>query len=186
MKQDSTDDLIRQHEGLVFYTLNMLNCAYSDDARGVAYEALWRALRSFDDDRGVSFSTYAVTCIKNALYDLFRKAKEVQAYEVSIEALYELGEYDRGFEDEEPQQDYTALHKAVDEALNRLSGKKHTIAKLWLESSMSVTALAAEVPCSQSYASQTIAEFKAILRRDLTDAGYCRDDAVNQKDIKQP
>lgn len=186
MKQDNTDDLIRQHEGLVFYTLNMFNCAYSDDARGVAYEALWRALRSFDDSRGVSFSTYAVTCIKNALYDLFRKAREVQANEVSIEELYELGEYDERFEEDEPQQDYTALHKAVDEALSKLSGKKRIIVTLWLESSMSVTALAAEVPCSQSYASQTIAEFKAVLRKELTDAGYCRDDAANKKNYKQP
>lgn len=183
MKLDLIDDgsaLIKTNEGLLYYTLNMCNCAYSDEAKSVAYEALWRAIQTFDEERGVLFSTYAVTCMKNAIYDVLRKKKEQQDAEVSLEDVEYLCTYEEAYlPDLEPTQDYTKLHKAVDDALNRLTGKKHKIAELWLSSNMSVTALAAEVPCSQSYASQTIAEFKATLRKDLTDAGYCRDDSVD-------
>lgn len=183
MKPDLTNDcsdLIKANEGLIYYTLNMYNCAFSDEAKSVAYEALWRAIKTYDEEKGASFSTYAVTCMKHALYDMFRIMQEVQNAEVPLDDIEYRFFYEEQFFDEaNDAKDYSPLHKAVDEALNRLSGKKHKIAKLWLGSDMSVTALAKEVPCSQSYASQTIAEFKAMLRKDLTDAGYCRDDSAD-------
>ena len=178
MKQDYINALIKKHEGLVYYTLDMLNCINSDEAKSVAYEALWRALKTYDASAGAKFSTYAVTCIKNAVYDLFRKIEGVRKNEVPLEDFYNLCVYDTT--EDAPEVDYSLLHKAVDDVLNRLSGKKYAIAHCWLESDMSTTAIAAEVSCSQSYASQTVAEFKNLLRKELIDAGYSRDTTTDR------
>lgn len=174
MKPDSTDALIRQNAGLVYHALKVCNCTYSEEARSVAFEALWRAIKTYDSSKGAKFGTYAFTCIRNAIYDFFREVHEIQSMEVPLDDFYNLGTLDVVFNDE-PKTDYSALHEAVDEALNKLSGKKQMIARCWLESEMSATAIAAEVSCSQSYASQCIAEFKSILKRELINAGYGRD-----------
>lgn len=174
MKPDNTDELIRQNAGLVYHALKVCNCAYSEEAKSIAFEALWRAIKTYDHSKGAKFSTYAFTCIRNAIYDFFRELKEIQSMEVPLDNFYNLGTLDVVFNDDFST-DYSALHKAVDDALNKLSGKKKMIAKYWLESEMSATAIATEVSCSQSYASQCIAEFKSILKKELINAGYGRD-----------
>lgn len=179
MKPDTTTDaeeIVKRHQGLIFYVLNKYNCALSEEAQSVGYEALWRAIKTYDESRGTEFSTYAVTCIRNALFDWFRVLKEVQDAEVPLEEFYNLFTIEETFVDsDETEIDYGPLYRAVDDALKRLSGKKLAIAKAWLMYNMSATALAKEVQCSQSYASQCLAEFKSMLRKDLTDAGYSRD-----------
>ena len=85
MKQDTTEQLIIKNEGLVYYTLDLLNCKYSDEAISVGYEALWRAIETFDTSKNVKFSTYAVVCIRNAIWDMFRAQKEVSDNEIFFE-----------------------------------------------------------------------------------------------------
>lgn len=182
MRQGSIDEQIKQHEGLVFHTLKMLRCSYSNEAISVAYEALWRAIQTFDEDRGVQFSTYAVTCIKNSVYDLFRIWQEIQEHEVPLDLEHHPEPYTLEEFDKTECKDDTELRKAVDDTLNKFSGKKRKIAYLWLESNLSDTAIAQEVPCSQSYASQVIKEVKATLRKDLKDAKCCRDYFTNISD----
>lgn len=171
MKQDTTEKLLIKHEGLIYYTLDMLNCKYSDEAISIAYEALWRSIETFDESKGVKFSTYAVTCIKNAIYDMFRKQKEVLEHEVSIEDMI-LGRCDPEIEKPELTETQLYVREAVDEALKNISGKKLQIAKLWISSFMSATAIAQEVGCSQSYASQCINQVKYLIRQELVNAGY--------------
>lgn len=173
MKQGTIDDLIRHHEGLVFFTLNQYNCIRTPEVLSVAYEALWRAIETFDKNRGVEFSTYAVRCIRNAAYNEMRKIKELNEMEVLIDDA-ELIRACSKHEAKKETTYYKDLHIAVDEALNKLSGKKLSVAKCWLSGNKSDTAIAQEVSCSQSYASQSIKEFKVILRKELTNAGYCR------------
>ena len=147
------------------------HCVTSSEAKSAAYEALWRAAKTFNEDAEASFSTYACTCIKNALFDVFRRMKDISENEIPLEDCTGVCTYDTLDEEHEES---TEVQEAVDEALKKLSGKRLKIATLWLESSMSVTALAKEVPCSQSYASQTIAEIRALLRKELINAGCAR------------
>ena len=171
MKQDTIEAQLIKHEGLIYYTLDMLNCKYSDEAISIAYEALWHSIETFDETRGVKFSTYAVTCMRNAIWDMFRKQKEVLEHEVSIENFV-IGCYDKEIDPPEVTETQLYVREAVDEALNRLSGKKLQIAELWVSNFMSATAIAQEVGCSQSYASQVIGQVKYMIKQELINAGY--------------
>lgn len=171
MKQDYTDKMMQVHKGLVYYMLSELNCRQSDEAEAVALEALWKAITTFDESKNTSFSTYACTCIRNAVYTLFRARKEQLEAEIPLEDYINVLSTET-FE-EESDKDYTFLYIAVDEALNSISGKKREVAQLWLECEMSATAISKEIGCSQSYASQSIKEFKVAIRKNLKHAGYC-------------
>lgn len=174
MKPESIDAKIKMHEGLIFYTLNILNCKPDHELISAGYEALWRAIETFDENNGASFSTYAVTCIKNALLGALRKRHQINEMEVSLEDYPNLS-YNEDFLYEEQEANYESFHIAVDEVLSKLSGKRREVAKIWVESNMSTTAIAAEVSCSQSYASQAIKEVQHLLRKELHDARSCRD-----------
>lgn len=169
MKQDTIEELIKKHEGLVYYTLDLLNCCYSDEAKAVAYEALWRAIKTYDKTKGSMFSSYAIVCIRNAIFDLFRKWKEMRYAEVPLDDYPNLA-----YEQLEPkeQQNDPVVQQAVDEVLNNFSPMRRSIAERWLESNMSTTAIAQEVGCSQSYVSQTLKEFKVAVKKELRNAGY--------------
>lgn len=171
MKQDTTEDLIKKHEGLIYYTLDLLNCSYSDEAKAVAYEALWRAIKTYDKTKGAMFSSYAIVCIRNAIFDLFRKWKEIRHAEVPLEDHPNLA-----YEQLEPSehQDDPVVQRAVDEVLNKFSPTRRSVAELWLKSNMSTTAIAQEAGCSQSYASQTLKEFKVAVKKELRNAGYSK------------
>lgn len=171
MKQDTTEDLIKKHEGLIYYTLDLLNCSYSDEAKAVAYEALWRAIKTYDKTKGAMFSSYAIVCIRNAIFDLFRKWKEIRHAEVPLEDHPNLA-----YEQLEPSehQDDPVVQRAVDEVLNNFSPTRRSVAELWLKSNMSTTAIAQEAGCSQSYASQTLKEFKVAVKKELRNAGYSK------------
>ena len=176
MRHDTTEQIIIKNEGLIYYTLDLLNCKYSDEAVSVAYEALWRSIETFDESRGVQFSTYAVTCIRNAIWDLFRQQKEVNEHEVPLEDMI-IGRCDPEIEQPELTETQRYVREAVDDALKTFSGKKLQIAKTWIESEMSATAIADEVGCSQSYASQVIGQVKYVIRQELINAGYSPDSA---------
>lgn len=183
MKQDTTEQLIIKNEGLVYYTLDMLNCKYSDEAISVGYEALWRAIETYDKTRNIKFSTYAVTCIRNAIWDMFRAQKEVSDNEVFIEDLQqELGRCDTALEPAEPTERYLIVQEAVDEALKKLKGKKRQIAVIWIGRKMSATAIAQEVGCSQSYVSQVIGQAKNLIKKELVDAGYSLESIIDSCD----
>lgn len=180
MKRDTTEQLIIKNEGLVYYTLDMLNCKYSDEAISVGYEALWRAIETYDKSRNIKFSTYAVTCIRNAIWDMFRAQKEVSDNEVFIEDLQqELGRCDATLEPAEPTERYLIVQEAVDEALKKLKGKKRQIAVIWIGRKMSATAIAQEVGCSQSYVSQVIGQVKNLVKKELVDAGYSLEPTID-------
>ena len=174
MRQDITEQLIIEHEGLIFYTLDMLNCKHTDEAISVGYEALWRAIETFDETLEIRFSTYAVTCIRNAIWDMYRKNKEVLDHEIFIED-FDIGRCDPEIEPAELTKTQRYVRYAVDEALGKLKGKKLQIAKAFVESDVSATAIAKEVGCSQSYVSQVIGQVKYMIKQELYNAGYSPD-----------
>ncbi|MDY6878180.1 MAG: sigma-70 family RNA polymerase sigma factor, partial [Chloroflexota bacterium] len=74
------DALVRQHEGLVHFILRQR-------VRGdVPYEdllqegriALWQAILHFDPQRGVTFSTYAGTAIRNQMWRAVKRDNRPQ------------------------------------------------------------------------------------------------------------
>lgn len=71
------NDVIEANLGLVYQQLHRFNLADEPDAISYAYEALYKAAKTFDTSAGTAFSTYAVCVIANDirryLRTLYRK-----------------------------------------------------------------------------------------------------------------
>jgi len=61
------NDRIAANKGLIYQQLARFNLLYDQDAESYAYEALYRAILTYDENAGTVFSTYAVCVIANAL-----------------------------------------------------------------------------------------------------------------------
>lgn len=61
------NDKIAANKGLIYQQLARFNLTYDQDAESYAYEALYRAIITYDEKAGAVFSTYAVCVIANAL-----------------------------------------------------------------------------------------------------------------------
>ena len=58
---------IRKNKGLIYKQLNSFQLTYDQDAESTAYEALYKAIQTYDEKTGTAFSTYAICVINNAL-----------------------------------------------------------------------------------------------------------------------
>lgn len=67
MDMNDINDRIAANTGLVYQQLTRFQMLNDQDAESYAYEALYRAVITFDESSGNAFSTYAVCCISNAL-----------------------------------------------------------------------------------------------------------------------
>lgn len=61
------NDKIAKNRGLIYKQLRSFQLAYDQDAESLAYEALHKAILTYDDKTGTAFSTYATCVINNAL-----------------------------------------------------------------------------------------------------------------------
>lgn len=76
------NDKIAKHTGLIYKQLATFNLLQDQDAESFAYEALYRAIVTFDDKAGTAFSTYAVCCINNALRKHLRALNRKRQFEI--------------------------------------------------------------------------------------------------------
>lgn len=76
------NDEIAKHTGLVYKQLTAFNLLYDQDAESFAYEALYRAIITFDAGTGIAFSTYATCCINNALRKHLRTLNKKRQLEI--------------------------------------------------------------------------------------------------------
>ena len=70
------EQLIQDNTGLVYKQLHKFNKAFDDDAVSYAFEALWRAAKTYDESKGAKFSTYASVCIYNEIALYLRKEQQ--------------------------------------------------------------------------------------------------------------
>jgi RNA polymerase sigma factor (sigma-70 family) len=78
--QACIERLLRQHAGLVHWVIRH-DCGSALPYAELLHEgqiALWQALRHYDPDRGVAFSTYAVPTIRHHLWRLVAQAQRPQ------------------------------------------------------------------------------------------------------------
>jgi RNA polymerase sigma factor (sigma-70 family) len=81
--QACTERLLRQHTGLVHWVIRR-NCGGDLPYGELLHEgqiALWQAIRHYDPQRGVAFSTYAVPAIRHRLWDVVARAQHPQGYQ---------------------------------------------------------------------------------------------------------
>lgn len=118
-----------------------------DEARAVAYLGLTQAAKEYDPTRGVAFSTYAVTCIRNRIIDaayaqsslirwpravapaLIRKNKESEAFGAERAVRATGWECDRDLRAETPPSEESELREAVARAIDRLESRTRQIVR---------------------------------------------------------
>lgn len=181
--QDNINDLIEKHTGLIFKQIQKFHLAYDPEAESLGYEALYNAIRTYDESKNIKFSTYATICIYNALGTYVRKKKkQKQLEEVSYNAIaYNEEGGDHEFEDfleapvdvEQVVADKVMLARVLKE-LDKLEKsltmeKQKRVMKAWRETCFEAsTAKVAELAeVSQPYAWYVIGKFRKALKERL-------------------
>lgn len=175
------DRLIADNMGLVYKVLHKFKRAQDDDAMSLGMEALLKAIRTYDADKGVAFSTYATVCIYNAIgtYTRSLSAKKRQLTVTSYNDYISGTEGDT-FEDiigtkESLEDEYIRKEQQsrvfieFDAVLNTLSDKAKEVIIYWRDSDYTATQveIGEAVGVSQSYACRVLSTFRHKLRMKL-------------------
>lgn len=78
-----------QNQKLIFYVIKKIK-GFDEDIISIGKVGLWKAVVSFEDKADAKFSTYAVRCIKNEIFNYLRNEKRIKIYEIDIEILPEI------------------------------------------------------------------------------------------------
>lgn len=172
------NDQIAENLGLVYQQLRRFKLLDDPDAESFAYEALYKAVLTYDESTGYAFSTYAVCIIANALRKHLRTLnKKRQLHVISYEEPLDR-HTDEGHlvdvlvhaEDTESQIMRNELHEvsmeAFDEILETLSDRHRLIITKWYESEFKLTQteIAKALGISQATVSKALSAFKHKLK----------------------
>lgn len=157
--------LIAEHKNLIYYRLKQMGQLYNPDAESAAWEALWDAVGTFSIYEKTAFSTYACTCITNAVNSVLRKQiADQQAYnyveltdKIPVPATVE----------ESAELEYLAdvIDEVFKEHMETSRGLSRDILQLWRVSNFgeNKTQIAKALNTSVSYVSRVQTAFKARL-----------------------
>ena len=171
------NEQIAANTGLVYTQLHRFNMVDDPDAESKAFEALYKAVKTFDASKGFTFSTYAMCVIKNALRMHLRSTQKkrqlsVFSYDTPDPLVEGKSMLDHIITDNDVETvllqeeackiitDTFVKHK------NALSEEHRAIIDMWY-SKMTQTEIAKRVHLSQSYVSRIIAGFMYKLRKEL-------------------
>lgn len=178
------NELISDNLGLVYSQLRRFNMLDDQDAESLAYEALYRAIQTYNPDSGNTFSTYAVCVVSNALRGHLRtKNKKRQIQSVSYFTLLKDNEEDGHLLDllhvcdtAEDAVVRSELYERVASALSAVREEITTPLRLkifdaWCESEFTITQkdLAKQIGTSQTTVSVALGNFKHKLKKELED-----------------
>lgn len=173
------NQIVTDNMGLVYMQLHKCNVPYDDDAFSYGMEGLLNAVRTYEENREVKFSTYASVCIYNNIQKLLRQraAKKRQAVMLSYEdSVYDgvcLADVLASPVDMErdviQQEYYETLHNAFNSAFSKLHGTSKRIVEAWKASEFSATQsdIAEITGTSQSYVSRTIKVFQHKVKLEM-------------------
>lgn len=175
------DQLIADNMGLVYSQLHRFNMTNDDNAFSFAVEALMKAAKTYDTNKGFTFATYATVCIYNALAHYLRglnkkRQLSVVFYEDFIDGSAEIKYIDVLASPDTPETEYlkkelyAEVWKAYDRAYAALRGDtaKIIIAK-WRDSDFTMlqSDIAKEVGVTQSNVSRILSAFKYRMKKEL-------------------
>ena len=178
------NEQIRANRGLIYQQLNRFNLQYDQDAESYAYEALHRAILTYDASTGNVFSTYAVCVIANALRKHLRtlnkkRQLDVVSYNGGItednesDSLIEVIRHPDAESDPEAMMLFTELRgevgKAYRKVFSSLSEKHQSIITAWYNSDYKMTQseIAKALRVSQPTVSKALSVFKYKLKLEL-------------------
>lgn len=177
------DDIIAKNKGLVFKQLHKFGLAKDHEAESLGYEALYNAAMTFENEKGIKFSTYATVCIYNALgsytrtINRQRQLRTVSYYSLSYnsdgdstELLSHLACVQDTEADYLREETCKEIRKLFKQEFDKVTNQKHKkILAAWDESNFTISTsdIARMVGVSQSYVSQVLNNFKYSMRKRL-------------------
>ena len=183
MKLNSEKEhLVLDNQGLVHYIVQKFggisNPSEYDDLVSIGTIGLIKAAITFDSSKKITFATYASKCIKNEIFQYYRKAKK---YAKDISIYETIGNDEEGkeftLEDsiEHPGSDFVekiankdALIQLVSIVLNYLEGKKR-LAILYRMGEVSMTDIAEKLNTYRSDISKTLKKATNQIRKVAND-----------------
>lgn len=174
------DRIIANNLGLVYAQLNRFNLRNDPDAESAAMEALSNAVIDYDSSRNCKLSTVASVYIYNALCGYLRSTNRPNKLEVvSLSSIVLINDEEHELQEVVEStvtvegtilknERYKALMHCFSIAYNNLkSAKQRGIIDLWRKYGFdsSHTEIADKCNVSQSYVTQTIAVFKASIKK---------------------
>lgn len=176
------NDQIATNVGLVYQQLHRFKLSNDQDAESYAYEALHKAVITFNSEAGAAFSTYATCVIANALRVHLRKLnKKRQLHIVSYDEPVSPDDDDQRCLVDTIIYNDTAestviekeLREAVNVAFNKvfktLSPTHSKVVTMWYKSKydMSQKEIAEALHITQATVSIALSSFKHKLRMEL-------------------
>lgn len=174
------EKLIKLNEGLIWKQLKKFGLIGDPEAISLGYEALYKAIMTFDASRSSKFSTYATVCIYNSLGTYVRSLntvirKNTISYDAPVDD--EGTTYLDSFESTLTT-DGKLLEKAgveeimqcVEQCIAEVNNKtQRSILEYWRKSMFKAThkEIASKLNCSQSYVSRILNRFRCNLKNKL-------------------
>lgn len=183
-----TEDVIKKNVGLIRAQLHRFRMIDDPEAESIGYEALYKAILSFEEKKGYRFSTYASCCIYNALGSYLRTLnKKRQVTWISYNSVAYTDDNGEHEFEEFLTDNRDASHDLLQEELseqtrrsykltyNELTNEKHKrIISVWKASEFLCTnkEVADQVGVSQPYVNHVINMFKNKMKKRLEDYYY--------------
>lgn len=175
------NDQIAANLGLVYQQLIRFNLKDDQDAESYAYEALYKAVTTYDAAAGTAFSTYATCVIANTLRMHLRKINKKRQLEIiSYDTPLSDDEYAgtvvdtiKQVEDTESTVLFNELSGAVassfEKVYNALNDTHKKVIYMWYESEYKMTQaeIARSLNLSQAMVSRVLSAFKYKLKIEL-------------------
>lgn len=174
--EENVEELLVLNYGLLVTQLRKFYMYFNPDALSLGYEALYKAVMTYDYTTNNKFSTYATVCIYNSLASYLRdqKNKIVEiSYDVPVDGYTLLDILESGERTDAGMDKHltaTTLERAIILALKEMTNPLHAaITELWVQSEFEMTHVKiAEVNgCTQSYVSQVIKKFRKTIKSKL-------------------
>lgn len=183
-KQEKTDEIIEQMiiqcYPLLMSQLNKFYMYNDPDALSFAYEALYKAIITYNMNGTTKFITYATVCIYNRLGSYLRAVKN-RPIDIPLHMpIAESGDELMAIVDSGQYTDlpiiiddfFSKCDKIIVDMIGSMKNEKHrTILNVWRDSEydMSHSDIARQVKLSQSYVTQTIHMFRHAFKKKLED-----------------
>lgn len=180
---NAIEHLIQDNTGLVYMQLHRFDLAYNEEAISYAMEALFKAAESFDKDAGVTFATYATSCIYNGIMRYYRYQNKKRVDTISIEEhttpngeilLPSFSNRSRSAEDELLSLSELELRGTIIKVLGTFKegSRAYEAIKIWIDSDFTAKTvdIAPMIGSSQPSVSRAINAFRDRLKEELKDA----------------
>ena len=175
------DNIIQNNLGLIGAQLTKMHLLNNDEAYSEGLMALYNAATTYDTDNGTKFSTYATTCIYNALASYIRKQNtlinsQTVSYDTPLSDDGTLTFADVLVSDDTADTKYLStcgvelINSCVDEILQSTqNAKAKAILTIWIESNYTAQQkhIAEQIGCAQTYVSKVIVHFRTDLKKRL-------------------